>query len=63
MEYIILGISFIVSMAIIWFMFSKLTPDNVPANLAGHFAGVLKLAISIVVSIYVALFVLQILFG
>ena len=60
---IILAVGFIVSMIVIWYLFSKLTPDNAPENLAGYFGLVLKVAVSVIISVYAALFLAQILLG
>ncbi len=54
--YILLGIGFIGTLIIIGYLFSKLTPNNVPENLAGFFSSILKMAIALAIALYAGLF-------
>lgn len=43
--YILFGLSALVSLGFILYLYAKLTPNVIPANLAGFFAGILWTAL------------------
>ena len=57
MNYIILGVAFIITLVAIFVLYKKLIPHNVPANLAGYFGRILKIVTVVVIVSYIALFV------
>lgn len=63
MNYIILGVAFIITLVGIFVLYKKLIPHNVPNNLAGYFSRILKVVIVVVIAGYAALFVAQLIFG
>lgn len=58
MNFIILGVAFIISLVGIFVLYKKLTPNKIPDNLARHFARALKLVLAIVVAGFAVMAVL-----
>jgi hypothetical protein len=63
MEYILLGVSLVVSIGIIIYLFVSLTPHVIPANLVGFFFGILWVALGFSVVVHIVLFLVQFFLG
>lgn len=51
-EFVLLGLGFVITIVALLWLYHKLTPKNVPSNLAGYFSGAIWFIIIIVTLVY-----------
>lgn len=59
LDLVILFIAFSLNFIVIFYLKSKLTPNNPPENIAGVISSAIKFVIILIISVYLALLLLQ----